>query len=59
MHLGGQEATGEIISGVVTTNDVSVSFVFSDLLDRVDGIIGLVSGDGAYDKYKCYEKTRQ
>lgn len=59
LHLGVNEATGEIISGVVTTNDVSDDQVFSDLLDGVDGCVSQVSGDGAYDKYKCYEKARQ
>ena len=59
LHLGVNEGTGEIVSGVVTTNNVSVTGVFSDLLDGVDGEIAQVSGDGAYDKYKCYEKARQ
>ena len=59
LHLGGQESTGEMISGVVTTNDVSDDQVFSDSLDGVEGEIRQVSGDGAYDKYKCYEKARQ
>jgi len=59
LHLGAREATGEIVSGVVSTNDVSDSQVFSDLLDGVDGEICQVSGDGAYDKYKCYEKASQ
>ncbi len=58
-HLGVNEATGEIVSGVVTTNDISDEQVFSDLLDGVDGCVVQVSGDGAYDKYKCYEKARQ
>ncbi len=59
LHLGVNEATGEIVSGVVTTNDISDDQVFSDLLDGVDGCVVQVSGDGAYDKYKCYEKARQ
>ncbi|WP_371357612.1 transposase [Hydrocoleum sp. CS-953] len=29
------------------------------MLDGVNGEICQVSGDGAYDKYKCYEKARQ
>ncbi|NEQ78485.1 MAG: transposase [Okeania sp. SIO2C9] len=33
LHLGVNEGTGEIVSGVVTTNNVSVTGVFSDLLD--------------------------
>lgn len=56
LHLGVNEATGEIVSGVVTTNNISDDQVFSDLLD---GCVVQVSGDGAYDKYKCYEKARQ
>ena len=43
----------------MTTNDISDEQVFSELLDGVDGEIAQVSGDGAYDKYKCYEKARQ
>ncbi|NET97395.1 MAG: transposase [Okeania sp. SIO1H2] len=47
------------MSGVVSTNDVSDDQIFSDLLDGVGGEIAQVSGDGAYDNYKCYEKARQ
>ena len=43
----------------MTTNDVSDSQAFSELLDGADGEIAQVSGDGAYDKYKCYEKANQ
>lgn len=53
------EATGEIVTAVVTTNDVSDDQVFSDLLDGVEGEIAQVSGDGADDKYKCYETAHQ
>ncbi len=53
------EATGEILTAVVTTNDVSDDQVFADLLDGVEGEITQVSGDGAYDKQKCYEKASQ
>ncbi|NES07394.1 MAG: transposase [Okeania sp. SIO2F4] len=57
LHLGVNEATGEIVAAVVTTNDVSDDQVFPDLLDGVEGEIAQVSGDGAYDKCKCYEKA--
>ncbi len=33
--------------------------VFGDILDGVEGDITQVSGDGAYDKCKCYEKASQ
>ncbi|WP_293146043.1 IS5 family transposase [Okeania sp. SIO3I5] len=59
LHLGVNEATGEIVAAVVTTNDISDDQVFCDLLDGVEGEIAQVSGDGAYDKCKCYEKARQ
>jgi len=48
------EATGEIVTAVVSTNDVSDDQVFCQLLDGVESEIGQVSGDGAYDKRKCY-----
>ncbi len=62
LHLGVNEATEEIVTAVVTTNNVSDNQVFSDLLDGVEGEIGQVSGDGAYDiavarlrqQRKCY-----
>jgi len=59
LHLGVNEATGEIVTAVATTNDVSDDQVFGDLLDGVEGDIRQVSGDGAYDKCKCYEKASQ
>lgn len=53
------QATGEIVTAVVTTNDLSDDQVFDDLLDGVEGEITQVSGDGAYDRRKCYEKASQ
>ena len=48
------EATGEIVTAVVSTNDVSDDQVFCQLLEVVESEIGQVSGDGAYHKRKCY-----
>ncbi len=65
LHLGvnvspsfHRKATGEILTATVTTNDVSDSEVFCDLLDGVEGDIAQVSGDGAYDQRQCYQKAR-
>lgn len=55
LHIGVNEATGEIVSAVVTTNNVSDNEVFEDLLDGVSGTVEQVSGDGAYDKRNCYD----
>ncbi len=52
-HLGVNEATGEILSAVVSSNDVSDDQVFGQLLEVVESEIAQVSGDGAYDKRKC------
>jgi phage-related protein len=57
LHVGVNEATGEIVSALVSTHDVSDDEVFADLLDQVEGDLEQVSGDGAYDKRKCYEAT--
>ena len=51
------EATGEIVTAVVSTNDISDDQVFCQLLDGVESEIAQVSGDGAYDKRKCYESA--
>ena len=43
LHFGVNEATGEIVTAVVSTNDVSDDQVFSDLLDGVEGEVRIVS----------------
>ncbi|MDJ0514695.1 MAG: transposase [Trichodesmium sp. MO_231.B1] len=58
LHLGVNEAIGEIVAGVVTTKDISDDQVLCDLLDGVEGEIAQVSGDGAYHKCKWFELAR-
>jgi len=55
LHLGVDEATGEILAAVVSTNNVSDDEAFGELMDSVEGEIEAVSADGAYDKRKCYD----
>lgn len=55
LHLSVDEATGEILSAVVTTNDVHDGEVFETLLNGVDADIEQVSADGAYDQSHCYD----
>lgn len=55
LHVGVNEATGEIVSALVSTNDVSDDEAFEELLDGIEGEIEQVSADGAYDKRKCYD----
>jgi len=56
--LGVDEASGEIVAAVVTTNNYSDSQVLPDLLDQVDAVIAQVSGDGGYDRRNCYAAIR-
>ena len=59
VHLGVDEASGEIGAAVVTTNDYHDSQVLPDLLEQVEEEINQVSGDGAYDRRRCYEAIEQ
>jgi IS5 family transposase len=54
LHVGIDEASGEILASMVTTNDVTDGQVLPELLDQVTAEIEQVSGDGAYDKRNCY-----
>jgi IS5 family transposase len=55
VHLGIDEASGEIVAAVVTTNNYSDSQLLPDLLEQVEEEIAQVSGDGGYDRRSCYE----
>ena len=59
LHLGVDEATGEILAAVVTTNDMHDGEVLSDLLDQIEGEIEQVSADGAYDHRHCYDEIAE
>lgn len=61
VHVGVDEASGEIVAAVVTTNGSHDSQALPDLLEQIEEEIVQVSGDGAYDRRTCYEaiRTRQ
>lgn len=59
LHLGVDEQTGEILTAVVSTNNVSDDEALEDVLDAVAEEIEVVSADGAYDKRKCYEAIEE
>jgi IS5 family transposase len=58
LHLGIDEASGEIVAAVVTTNNYTDGQVLPELLDQVEEQIEQVSGDGGYDKRNCYDAIR-
>jgi hypothetical protein len=58
LHFGVDEASGEIVAAVVTTNNYSDGQILPDLLEQVEEAMTQVSGDGAYDKRHCYDAIR-
>ncbi len=59
LHLGVDEASGEILAPVVSTNNISDSEVLPQLLDAIPEEIEQVSADGAYDTASCYDAIDQ
>lgn len=59
LHLGVDEATGEILVAEVTTNDYRDSEVLGSLLDGISHEVSQVSGDGAYDTFGCHDTIAQ
>ena len=55
LHLAVDEATGEILSAVVTDNSCHDSKVLGELLDEIEEPISQVDADGAYDTAYCYD----
>lgn len=59
LHLGVDEATGEIVAAVVTPNHVHDGEVLGELLEQIEGEIEQVSADGAYDHRHCYQEITE
>lgn len=59
LHLGIDETTGEIMTAVVTSNDVHDGEVLSALLDQIEAELAQVTADGAYDHSHCYDEIEQ
>jgi transposase len=55
LHLGVDEATGEIVAAGASEAGVSDDAALPDLLAQVEGDLSQVSADGAYDKRHCYD----
>ncbi len=55
LHVGVDEATGEIVAATVTTNNFGDGQVLPDLLAQVEDQLSQVTGDGGYDDRQCYE----
>jgi IS5 family transposase len=59
LHLGVDEATGEFVAVVVSTNSFKDSQILPHLLEQVEEGISQVSADGAYDSRNCYDAIRE
>ena len=55
LHLGVDEATGEIVAAVASEAGVADDEALPDILVQVEGEIRQASADGAYDKRQCYD----
>jgi Transposase DDE domain len=55
LHLGVDEASGEIVASALSTNDIGDSEVLPDLLQQIRDPIHQVSADGAYDTFGCHD----
>ncbi len=55
MHLGVDEATGEIVAVVTTEQDIGDCEVLPQLLESIAEPITQVSADGAYDTIACHQ----
>jgi hypothetical protein len=58
LHLALDEATGEILAVVASSNDTADCEVISMLLEQIEGEIEQVSADGAYDTRTCHDVIR-
>jgi hypothetical protein len=59
LHLGVDEATGEILAVAVTDNSTGDATELPGLLDQIPEPVGQVSGDTAYDTRRCYDAIRK
>ena len=55
LHLGINEATGEIVAETLTENSVDDASQVALLLEQIDDEVETLGGDGSYDKHKVFK----
>ena len=55
LHVGVNEATGEVVAQTLTSHRRDDASQVAPLLTQVDDAVGAVGGDGAYDKQKVFD----
>jgi IS5 family transposase len=59
LHIGVDEATGEVAAAAVSRNACGDGRALPLLLSQVKGEIRQVTGDGGYDDRQCYDAIRE
>ena len=59
LHLAVDAATNEIAAVELTPDDVGDVSAVADLLDQIEGPVGSMTGDGAYDGQVVYDAVAQ
>jgi hypothetical protein len=57
LHLATDADTGRIVASVLTDRDADDGSQVGTLLDRIDGAVASVTGDGAYDRDDVYAEV--
>ena len=57
LHLATDADTGRIVASVLTNKDVDDGSQVGPLLDRIEGAVASVTGDGAYDRDDVYTEV--
>jgi hypothetical protein len=55
LYLGVDEASGQIVAALVTKADCADCEMLEEMLEQVEGEVGQVSGDGAFDMRGYYD----
>jgi len=55
LHIGVDEASGEILVGAVTTADVGDGEMLPEMLEEIEAPISAVGADGSYDTHMDYD----
>ena len=55
LHVGVNEATGEVVAQTLTSHRVDDASQVTALLTQIDEAVGTVGGDGAYDKQQGFD----
>jgi hypothetical protein len=55
LHLAVDEATGQVLAHQLTPSNVNDGPILPELLDRIEGPLGQVSADMAYDSFRSHK----